>query len=79
MTSQEPEHPMGALVATDLTDTRLPEVVTALQAQAAVIEAAVEWVERIHDHPNLWADDEAHALISAVKALTGSTYSWENT
>lgn len=43
----------------------------------AVIEAAVEWVERIGSHPNLWGDREDFALIEAVKALTGSTYPWE--
>lgn len=46
-------------------------------AESAVIEAAVTWVERIHDHPNLWGDSDDFALITAVKALTGATYSWE--
>lgn len=42
-----------------------------------VIEAAVEWVERISSHPNMWADQQDLALIAAVKALTGATYPWE--
>jgi hypothetical protein len=60
---------LGATLAGVL-DMVLPE-------SAVVIEAAVEWVERIHGHPNLWADEADHALIAAVKALTGATYPWE--
>jgi hypothetical protein len=43
-----------------------------------VIEAAVAWVERITSRPGQWADDEDHALIHAVMALTGATYPWED-
>lgn len=38
-------------------------------AEQAVIDAAEAWVERIVDPPNLWADDEDFALISALAAL----------
>lgn len=50
---------------------------TAPDPVAAVVEAAVEWVEGIGDHPNLWGDTRDFALIDAVKALTRTTYEWE--
>ena len=46
--------------------------------EARVVEAAVEWVERISSHPNLWADEKDLYLIHAVKSLTGQTFKWEN-
>jgi hypothetical protein len=48
-------------------------VVAALALTAAerdVVEAAKAWRARIVDPPNLWADDEDHALIAAVDALS---------
>jgi hypothetical protein len=43
------------------------------EQEAAVIEAAVEWVERIPDDswPGAWASNEDGRLILAVQALTG--------
>lgn len=38
------------------------------QTQRDVVTAAQEWVERIHDHPNQWADEQDTALIEAVRA-----------
>jgi hypothetical protein len=35
----------------------------------AVVQAAIAWRDRIHDDPNLWADETDFALIAAVDAL----------
>lgn len=34
-----------------------------------LVAAAVEWVESIHDHPNLWAGEQEFQLIEAVRAV----------
>lgn len=49
----------GDVVCPDLT-------VVLAQADEAIIEAALAWVENISSPPNWWADIPDHALIEAV-------------